>query len=214
MGTFKKGILGGFRGKVGSVVGARWRGKFVMRSLPEIDENRTPTEEQRKVREKFSLVARFLNPMKPIVGKYFGQKQGDKSPFNLATSYHIKEAVLEVGDDFTMDYPKVLISKGDLSGLQSPVLTAPAANVLQLDYIDNSGQGLANADDQLLVVLYVALLGEYQLFTPAGTREETTVNLPLPQYWSGMEINAWATFVDAQGHRAATSSYLGAVTAL
>ncbi len=214
MGTFKKGILGGFRGKVGSVVGARWRGKYVMRSVPEIDENRTPTEEQRKVRERFGLVARFLNPMKPIIGKYFGQKQGDKSPFNLATSYHIKEAVLEVGEDFMIDYPKVLISKGDLNGLQSPVLTAPAANILQLDFTDNTGQGFAKADDQLLVVLYVPILGEYQLFTPAGTREETSVNLPLPPYWSSMAIQAWAAFVDAEGKRAATSSYLGEVTAL
>ncbi|MDN3725285.1 DUF6266 family protein [Aequorivita sp. SDUM287046] len=214
MGTIKKGILGGFRGKVGSVVVARWRGKYVMRSFPEIDENRIPTEKQRKVRERFGLVARFLNPMKPIVGKYFVQKQGDKSPFNLATSYHIKEAVLEVGEDFIMDYPKVLISKGDLSGLQSPTLTASIGNTLQLTYTDNTGQGFAKADDQLLVLLFVADLGEYQLFTPAGTRVETIVNLPLPQYWSGLEINAWATFVDAEGKRAATSTYLGAVTAL
>lgn len=214
MGTIKKGILGGFRGKVGTVIGARWRGKYVMRSVPEINEDRLPTEEQRKVRERFGLVARFLNPMKPIVGKYFGKKQGDKSPFNLATSYHIKEAVLEVGEDFVMDYPKVLISKGDLSGLQSPTLTATVANVLQLDYTDNTGQGFAKADDQLLVVLYVADLGEYQLFTPAGTREETAINLPVSQYWSGLVINAWATFVDAEGKRVATSTYLGAVTAL
>lgn len=214
MGTFKKGILGGFRGKVGSVVGVRWRGKYVMRSVPEIDENRTPTEEQRKVRERFGLVARFLNPMKPIIGKYYGKKQRDKSPFNLATSYHIKEAVLEVGNDFVMDYPKVVISKGDLSGLQSPALTAPSANVLQLDFADNTGQGFAQAEDQLLVVLYVPNLDEYQLFTPAGTREETSVNLPLTPYWSGQVITAWATFVDAEGNRAATSSYLGEVTAV
>lgn len=213
MGTITKGILGGFSGKVGSVVGARWRGKNIMRSLPpKVD--RTPTEEQRKVREKFSLVARFLNPIKPIVGKYFGQKQGDKSPFNLATSYHIREAVLEVGNDFLIDYQKVLISKGDLSGLQTPVLTAPSANLLQLDFVDNTGQGFAKADDQLLVVLYVANFGEYQLFTPAGTREETSVNLPLPPYWSGQEINAWATFVNTEGKRAATSTYLGEVTAI
>ncbi|WP_051285358.1 DUF6266 family protein [Aequorivita capsosiphonis] len=214
MGTFKKGILGGFRGKVGSVVGARWRGKYVMRSVPEVDENRTPTDKQRKVRERFGLVARFLNPIKPIVGKYFGKKQKDKSPFNLATSYHILEAVLEVGTDFVMDYPKVLISKGDLSGLQSPALTAPSTNLLQLDYTDNSGQGFAQADDQLVVVLFVENLGEYQTLNPAGTRDATSVNLPLPPYWSGQAIQAWATFVDAEDKRVATSSYLGEVTAV
>ena len=213
MGTFKKGILGGFRGKVGSIVGVHWRGKYVMRSVPE-HKGGPPTEEQRKVRERFGLVASFLNPMKPIIGKYYGKKQKDKSPFNLATSYHIREAVLEVGDDFVMDYPKVLISKGDLAGLQSPVLTPSAANVLQLDYADNTGQGFAKADDRLLVVLFLPNFGEYQLFTPAGTREETVVNLPLPPYWSGQDILAWGTFVDAEGKRAATSSYLGEVTAL
>lgn len=213
MGTFKKGILGGFRGKVGSVVGSRWRGKYVMRSVPEFDD-RPPSEAQVKVRAKFGLVAHFLNPLKPIVGKYFGKKQKDKSPFNLATSYHLKKAVIEVGNEFVIDYPMVLISKGDLSGLQSPVLTAPSANMLQLDFTDNTGQGFAKADDQLLVVLYVANLDEYQLLTPAGKREETAVNLPIPQYWSGQEITAWATFVDAEGKRAATSSYLGEVTAV
>ena len=34
MGTYNKGILGAFSGKVGPVVGATWRGKDVMRSLP------------------------------------------------------------------------------------------------------------------------------------------------------------------------------------
>jgi hypothetical protein len=34
MGTFNKGILGGFSGKVGTVVGFNWRGLDVMRSLP------------------------------------------------------------------------------------------------------------------------------------------------------------------------------------
>jgi len=34
MGTYNKGILGAFYGKVGTVVGSTWRGKDVMRSLP------------------------------------------------------------------------------------------------------------------------------------------------------------------------------------
>lgn len=34
MGRIKKGILGGFSGKVDSVVGASWRGIDYMRSLP------------------------------------------------------------------------------------------------------------------------------------------------------------------------------------
>ena len=34
MAEIKKGILGGFSGKVGTVVGVNWRGKDIIRSLP------------------------------------------------------------------------------------------------------------------------------------------------------------------------------------
>jgi hypothetical protein len=34
MGTFNKGILGGFSGKTGTVIGSNWKGRTVMRSLP------------------------------------------------------------------------------------------------------------------------------------------------------------------------------------
>ncbi len=35
MGTFNKGILGGFSGKVGNVIVSNWKGKDVVRSLLE-----------------------------------------------------------------------------------------------------------------------------------------------------------------------------------
>jgi len=34
MGTIKKGILGGFSGKVGTVIGGVWKGIEYMRSIP------------------------------------------------------------------------------------------------------------------------------------------------------------------------------------
>ena len=60
MGTYNKGILGPFSGKVGTVVGANWRGKDVMRSLPK-KTDRTPTQTQLLQREKFTAVSNFLN---------------------------------------------------------------------------------------------------------------------------------------------------------
>ena len=35
MGKIKQGILGGFRGKVGTVVGSYWNGIFYMKALPQ-----------------------------------------------------------------------------------------------------------------------------------------------------------------------------------
>lgn len=211
MATFEKGILGGFSGKVGNVVGARWRGKNVMRSLPQRGDY-TPTENQILQRERFRTVVKFLTPIKGLVSKYFGKKQGDKSPYNMATSYHLKEALIEVGDDFVIDYPKVLISKGDLRGLDNPSITAAANQVVNMAWTDNSGQGNANPLDQLVVVFYAPDLEVFQVFEPAGTREETAVQLTMPAFLSGSEMTAWATFVTADNNKAAVSSYLGTVT--
>ena len=59
MGTYNKGILGAFSGKVGPVVGASWRGKEVMRSLPK-KSNRVATATQLLQRQKFAMVQAFF----------------------------------------------------------------------------------------------------------------------------------------------------------
>jgi hypothetical protein len=39
MGTIKQGILGGFSGKVGTVIGGSWKGISYMRSIPQSVKN-------------------------------------------------------------------------------------------------------------------------------------------------------------------------------
>ena len=56
MGTIKKGVLGGFSGKVGTVVGASWKGIDYIRSLPASVKN-PRTEGQVTQRTKFCLTS-------------------------------------------------------------------------------------------------------------------------------------------------------------
>lgn len=212
MGTFSKGILGGFSGKVGNVVGARWRGKDVMRSLPTRG-TYTATQLQIEQRERFKTAVMFLTPIKNLLSEYFGKPQGDKSSFNLATGYHIKNALLPDGlGGYVIDYPKVLIGKGDLRGISNGGVTLDTNQEVTISWDDNSGQGNAATTDELVVVGYCEALGLFETANPAGTRNLTTVQLPLPAYWAGQEIQLWATFVTADHKQAATSTYLGAVT--
>lgn len=212
MGTFSKGILGGFSGKVGNVVGARWRGKDIMRSLPTRG-TYTPTEAQLEQRDRFKTAVMFLSPIKDILSAYFGKPQGDKSTFNLATGYHIRYALLpDPLETFVIDYPKVLIGKGDLRGLSNGSVTPAAFQILDILWDDNSGQGNAAATDELVVVIYCETLNLFETANPAGTRNVTTAQITLPAYWAGLEVQVWATFVTADKKLAATSTYLGAVT--
>lgn len=209
MATFEKGILGGFSGKVGNVVGARWRGKNVMRSVPQRG-NYVPTEAQLLQRERFKTVVDFLTPIKGILSQYFGKSQGDKSTYNLATSYHLKNALVETPEGFVIDYQKVLISKGDLRDIDSPTVTAAANQVINLSWVDNSGQGNASATDQLVVVFYAPTLQLFQTYEQIASREDESAQVTLPAFLSGIDVQTWATFVS--NTNAAMSNYLGELT--
>ncbi|WP_051605773.1 DUF6266 family protein [Polaribacter sp. Hel_I_88] len=213
MATFEKGILGGFSGKVGNVVGSRWRGKNVMRSLPQRG-NYTPSDKQEEQREKFKTVIGFLSPLTDILNLYFGKTQGDKSRYNLATSYHLKNAVESTPLGMAMEYAKVLISKGDLRGIDGGTVAAAAAQVLNFTWQDNSGQGKATATDMFMVVVYAPDLGMYYTNVAVATRDASSASVTLPNYMASFEVEVWASFSKPSTNYAANSTYLGAVTVL
>lgn len=213
MGTYNKGILGPFSGKVGTVVGASWRGKDVLRSLPK-KTDRTPTETQLLQRQKFTFVAEFLTPISNVISLYYGSGSGELTRRNQAMSYHIKQAVEYTDPDFVMLYNKVQISKGDLLGIQNPSVTAVAGSNLAYEWDDNSGQGNAKPTDQLVVVAYAPAGNLYFTTLNAAVRNDGSATLGLPAYFAGLEVQSWITFAAADGKSYATSVYMGAVTVL
>ncbi|SDR95929.1 hypothetical protein SAMN05216503_1518 [Polaribacter sp. KT25b] len=213
MATFEKGILGGFSGKVGNVVGSKWRGKNVMRSLPQRGKY-TPTEKQEQQRAKFKTVIGFLSPITEVLNLYFGNTIGDKSRFNIATSYHLKNAVKSTPLGMVMDYEKVLISKGDLRGIDGGTIATGAGQTLTFGWQDNSGQGKATATDAFMIVIYVPDLHMYYTNLSVATREATTATVTLPNYMASFEVEVWASFNKPGTNFAATSTYLGPVTIL
>lgn len=208
MGTFKKGILGGFSGKVGTVVGANWRGKDVMRSLPKAS-NTAPTEAQIQQRTKFAMTIKFLTPLQPIVTRYFGSDAGVKTRRNLAMAYLITEAIEPLGDDFVWNYSKILISRGDLIGLNNPTVTSNANQTLTFNWTDNSGQGDAKNQDKVLVVAYDPASKTTVFSLQIATRVNATGSFILPQYLSGATVHIWIATAAADDKLYSTSQYLG-----
>src|SRR5690606_16396202 len=113
MATMGNTIFGHFSGKVGSVVGATWRGIPVLRTAPR-ESSKPPSPAQLLQRAKFSALMAFLHPIKPFLAARFGRMEGSKSPFDLALSYHLKEAIKVENNVLQLIYPKVCISKGHL----------------------------------------------------------------------------------------------------
>lgn len=80
MGIIKQGILGGFKNKVGGVVGSSWKGIATMRALP-LSVSNPKTAAQVSNRSRFSAVAKFASIIlsaiiKPLMDRFAERESG------------------------------------------------------------------------------------------------------------------------------------------
>lgn len=113
MGTIKQGILGGFNGKVGTVVGSSWKGITYMRGQAQHVKN-PRTAGQVYSRTAFKAVSAALSPIASTLRLTFAKRAGKMSAFNKAVSINLKEAVEDVEGIPTVNYEKLILSKGNL----------------------------------------------------------------------------------------------------
>lgn len=208
MATISKGILGGFSGKVGPVVGATWRGMDVIRSRPK-SSKRNPTEKQLEQQLKFKLAISFLQPIKNIQSRFFGSGSWVKSRVNLAVSYTISEAIQMVAGLPELIFNKVLITRGELTSFQNAVLTTQPGGVLHLEWEDNSTQGDAAPKDQVSIVCYCAELNNWEIYEGIVMRSDLMADVTLPAYCLGKTMEVYAFLNNEKQTAASTSLYLG-----
>ncbi|MFD0941564.1 DUF6266 family protein [Pedobacter boryungensis] len=212
MGTFKKGILGGFSGKIGNVIGASWRNLDVMRSLPK-KSNKLPSEIQMEQRIRFALAIGFLSPIKGLLEQAFGSTQGNKSRFNLATAYHIQQAVTGIMPNLDIDFTKVVISKGELLGAKNAAVSATNAGVVDFIWENNAGTTLSAIDDQAILLIYNPAKKLY-VTDLSFTRLVGAASIVVPAEFANDVVHCYMGYLAANGKNAATSVYLGTVTVL
>ena len=208
MGKLQKGILGGFSGTVGTVVGSNWRGKDIIRSRPK-SSGKAPTEAQLLQRLKFKLVIGFVTPLQRIQRQFFAGNSGVKSRMNKAVSYHIREAVEVLNGEPFLMYSKVLITKGDLADPQNAVVTAAAGGQLNYSWDDNSGQANAAADDVFCTVVFCEELGTFALYDSSVTRADALAAQSVPGTMTGKPVQVYCYFRNSVGANASNSAYLG-----
>lgn len=187
MARIEKGILGGFKGKVGTVVGVTWRGMDIIRSVPRASRKK-PTEDQLLQRFKFKLVVGFLQPLKEIQSLYFGVNQGTQSRVNIATSYVLSEAVEIVNDIPAIVYSRVMITKGDLAGFQSLKITPKADAKLSLEWEGNGTQSNAQDTDMINLICYNEKQSSFAIFEGLTSRNIMKAEAILPADYKGVHV--------------------------
>ena len=212
MGTIKQGILGGFSGKVGTVIGSSWKGISYMRGQAQHVKN-PRSAGQVNQRSKFNLVLNFLQPNVPYIRIGYKSQAAKQTEFNAAFSYHIKNAVTGSYPNYAMDYTKVVVSKGSLTQVTDGAVNWTAAqSKLTFSWTDNSGVGNALATDKAMPFIYNKTKNETIYNTAGATRTTHTQSLTVPNDWEGDKVEVYLGMVSEDGKEVADSIYLGEVT--
>lgn len=209
MGTINKGILGGFSGKVGSVVGGSWKGIDYMRSKSS-RRNFKPTQLQLEQQLKFTLAIRFVQTFSGLVEVSFGNFAVRKTGFNSAVSYTLKNAITGTYPVYSIQYADVLVSRGDLPNVLAPTVTAAGGSIVNWNWTDNSGVGIARATDRAILVVYCPAFNQCVYTTGSANRSVRTDSLDLGSF-SGQDVHTWIGFISDDGQNVASSLYTGMV---
>ena len=210
MGKINSGILGGFSGKVGTVVGAFWKGIATMRSLASSVSNPN-TPAQLEQRAKFSAIVKFLKPLTSFLRIGFKNAAIKMSAFNAAMSYNYSHAITGTYPVFDIDYTKVLVSQGNFPGALNPVGEAGIAGAVDFTWDDNTWEAEATAEDLSVLVVYNPTKDAAVSVIGAITRAIGAQTITLPNSYAGDEVQCYIAFTNAKGSVISNSQFVGSV---
>jgi len=207
MAIHKQGIHGGFKGRVGNVVGSTWKGLDVMKIRPASVSNPN-TARQQDQRSRFGLLMRFLSAQSRLIQIGFRPYAVHMTSINAALSNNLAAAITGEFPDYFIDYSKVLLSKGELPAMSQAVLSYTDPVSVTLSWIDNSSYQGAHASDHLNVSVYDPINNKALSFVSCAIRSNATVTLALPAEWAGYTVEVFAFFLSEAGVASANAKSL------
>lgn len=194
MGLIKQGILGGFRKKTGTVVGAYWRRLDVIRALPR-NSGKAATQGQINQQVKFGLVTGFLSNISSLIDVGFRTANETSTPMNLAVSYHLKEAIIGVEPNFELDLTKVAFSMGKLELPLETTVVPAAGSVLNLSWPHTeTDDKFIDATDVINVLAYNVSRDKFVKVAAAAPRSAMAYSFQLPANFMGDEVQVYFSF--------------------
>lgn len=205
----KPGASGDFNGKIGDIVVYNWLKLKIGRSKPQ-KTNKKATEPQLNQRASLGLISSILSPLKEVINIGFASKKGTMTPMNTAVKYNLKHAVTGIFPDLTIDYAKILLSKGWLDHVNTPYLTHFDDNKVRINWLNPVNLKLGIEENDTVHVYFYCEITRVLREFKAALRSDAIVELNLNQLYMYGTIHCWMFLVAANGKTVSNSKYLGA----
>ncbi len=204
-------ITGRTKKKFGTAVFSKQFGKNTMRTKP-IEVRNPKTQLQKEQRSKFSLMVELSRMFLGFIRTGFKQVAIGMSQFNVFMKQNIGNVITGTYPTFSIDFTKLIVTKGTLTSADGGTATAAAGHKVTIDWVDNSGNGDAQATDKAMQLIINYDKKAIVQDTTLKTRVDITNQLTVPLSWVGDQVHVYLSFMTPAGDKVADSKFLGSVT--
>lgn len=192
MGKVQVGILDGFVGKVGTVVGSFWKGLPVMRAYKRSVKDAN-TEAQQLIRTRFGAIAFLASAF--LYAIRMGFKQVARSRKITEGDYFIKKNWDCIHADTpgaaTVDYTELVIAQGSLPEVLFGNASFAEPLQVAVTMTDTTGVIGADANDIVYMFVYSPEAGAGIISDGRNKRSDASMSVNVPAYWNGHRVHVW-----------------------
>ena len=211
MAILSRSAFGGFNGKLGNVVGYRWKGTWCVRVRPVTIKN-PRTEAQQRHRAKFAEEVRLAARMAWGIG--VGMKAvADEQHMTVHNAFVSlnQQAFSQVEGAFEVDWSNLTLSAGPVAPVQLGEPTIDGDNILNIKFDPNPLGAKADRFDSVYLYVYSPDTELDYLAAPVY-RMDKRIRVALPDGLARMGLHIYAFAVDKDGN-ASFSSYATTIAA-
>jgi hypothetical protein len=207
MAILKSGFLGGFRKKLGPAIGRRHMGQNLLLPLPH-PSNKPATPEQLEAQLKLGLLNTFLSRIAPLIKIGFKRYVKHNSPVNAAFSYNYDHAFIKQGDQYFINYPKIVYSRGHIVVPESPQVLS-AEGKISFNWLPQNQSAYCQHTDLASFLIYTPAMKGRLILLDKANRYSKTFVIELPKPYIGETVHCYMNFRSADGKLNGDSIYVG-----
>lgn len=212
MGIITQGLMGGFSGKAGPLIGSSWKGKAVLRAKPAHKKNKTYSQLQLNQQEKFKLMRNFLIGIEYLLLVAFKTSNKQRNGFHEAFSVNLKEAIAGEMSPFSINYNNIRLSYGSITVLAAPTLTAEPGNKVKFVWSHSLQTGMNASEADKAIAVFFSESQNLFLMSNFNTRRSEGELLFDATLFTSSEVHVWFLFLSDNETKASKSQYLGTLT--
>ncbi len=209
MAEITNGANGAFSGKVGSVIGSKWKDINYIRGISKRS-SKAPSEAQLIQQAKFGLIVNFLSPIRALLDNGF-KDTGRASGYHLAVNHNLANAVAGTYPEFAIDFTQIAISKGSLIsyGEQASI----SEGLLTFTWPEVPENAINSfASDKASILVYNASKNIH-MASSGVERSALSAEMAIPPAFAGDTLQAYIFFTSLKG-KTSNSTYVGSFVAL